>query len=224
MTTLSVPETRAKEGIKISTSKLTTIQVEVASVELLVGGPYAEHRYGHTALRIITKTTDYIYDYGRYGRTWGVGNSEGDGVLNVWNNFNAYIEEEKALGRDTTGFLYDISEVKVLEVVKFFDAKIASRRAKSSTKVKMSYVIEDYYALGPNCTTISVAAVKVAIPDIDREWKKYQEGRGLSTWERGIVSAKGWPNHLFMPADLQAMLAGSSDRKPKVVRIYRSGK
>lgn len=163
MTTLSVPETRAKEGIKISTSKLTTIQVEVASIELLVGGPYAEHRYGHTALRIITKTTDYIYDYGRYGRTWGVGNSEGDGVLNVWNSFNAYIEEEKALGRDTTGFLYDISEVKVLEVVKFFDAKIASRRAKSSTKVKMSYVIEDYYALGPNCTTISVAAAKVEV-------------------------------------------------------------
>lgn len=220
MTTLSTPEARAKQGVKITTNQLTTIQVQTASIELLVGGPYLDHPYGHTALRVITKSGEYIYDYGRYARTWGIGNSEGDGVLNIWSNFDAYIAEENSLARQTIGFLYDVSEDKALEVIKFYDAKIASKKAKRSTKVKMSYVIEDYYALGPNCTTLSVDAAKVAVPDIDRDWKKYQEGRGLSMMERGIVSAKGWPNHIFMPADLQAMLARSTAGQPKAIRSY----
>jgi hypothetical protein len=220
MTTINVPEARAKQGVEISTNKLTTIQVPTASIELLVGGPYAEHPYGHTALRVITKSGEHIYDYGRYARTWGVGNSEGDGVLNVWTNFDAYIAEENFLKRKTTGFLYDVQEEQALAINKFYDGKIGSKPAKTSTKFKKSYVIEDYYALGPNCTTLSVAAAKVAIPNIDDDWKKYQDGRGLSMVERGIVSARGWPSYLFMPADLLAMLTNSTTKKPKAVRSY----
>ena len=111
-----------------------------------------------------------------------------------------------------------------MQVKKFYDAKAVARKQKNSTKFNQSYVIEDYYALGPNCTTISVAAAKLAIPEIDRDWSKYQDGRGLSLMERGIVSARGWPNYIFMPADLQAMLTGSSARKPKAIRMYRSAK
>ncbi len=224
MTTMNVPEVRAKQGVKISTNQLTTIKVQTASIELLVGGPYTDHPYGHTALRVITKSGEHIYDYGRYARTWGVGNSEGDGVLNIWTKFDAYIAEENSLKRKTTGFLYDVQEEQALEVIKFYDRKIAKKKPKSSTKVKTSYVIEDYYALGPNCTTLSVDAAKVAIPNLDSDWKKYQDGRGLSMMERGIVSAKGWPSYIFMPADLLAMLGSSTARKPKAIRSYEAKK
>ena len=224
MTTLNVSEDRAKQGVKISTNKLTTIQVQTASIELLVGGPYTDHPYGHTALRVVTKSAEHIYDYGRYGRTWGVGNSEGDGVLNIWKSFDAYIAEENSLKRKTTGFLYEVQEEQALEIIKFYERKIAMGKPKSSTKSKTSYVIEDYYALGPNCTTLSVAAAKVAMPHIDSDWKKYQNGGGLSIMERGIVSAKGWPSYIFMPADLLAMLSNSIARKPKAVRSYGANK
>jgi hypothetical protein len=30
--------------------------------------------------------------------------------------------------------------------------------------------IEDYYALGPNCTTVSIDAIKTVFPDIDKDW------------------------------------------------------
>lgn len=224
MTAMNVPEVRAKQGVKISTNQLTTIQVQTASIELLVGGPYSDHPYGHTALRVITNSSEQIYDYGRYARTWGVGNSEGDGVLNIWTSFDAYIAEENALKRKTTGFLYDVQEEQALAIIKFYANKIAAKKPKSATRVKTSYVIEDYYALGPNCTTLSVAAAKVAIPNLDADWKKYQDGRGLSMMERGIVSAKGWPGYIFMPADLLAMLGGSTVRKPKAVRSYEAKK
>ena len=224
MTTLNVPETRAKQGVQINTNQLTTIQVQTASIELLVGGAYADHPYGHTALRVVSKSGEYIYDYGRYGRTWGVGNSEGDGVLNIWKNFDAYIAEENSLKRKTTGFLYEVTEEQAAKIIKFFESKTATKKPKSTTRVKTSYVIEDYYALGPNCTTLSVVAAKVALPNLDSQWKKYQEGRGLSIMERGIVSAKGWPSYVFMPADLLAMLSGSTTIKPKSVRTYEAKK
>jgi hypothetical protein len=220
MTTLSVPEVQAKQGVKIAANARTTIQVQTSSFELLVGGPYADHPYGHTALRVTTNGEDRIYDYGRYGRTWGIGKSEGDGVLNIWNGFDAYIAEENSLGRVTTGFLYETSEEKVQSIVKFYEVKTAGKKPISTSKQKKSYVIEDYNALGPNCTTLSVAAAKVALPDIDREWSTYQKGRGLSFMEKGLVGAKGWPSFIFMPADLQALLDSPSGRKPKAVKTY----
>ena len=94
MTTVSVPENRARQGVRIVANTSTTIQIQTSSFELLVGGPYADHPYGHTALRVTTKGEDHIYDYGRYGRTWGVGKSEGDGVLNVWYSFDVYLRKK----------------------------------------------------------------------------------------------------------------------------------
>jgi hypothetical protein len=35
-----------------------------------------------------------------------------------------------------------------------------------------------------------------------------------------VVSARGWPNFIFMPADLQAMLENSVVRKPKRIKSY----
>jgi hypothetical protein len=220
MTTTSIPTGKAKEGVKVLTNRNTTIQIETASIEILVGGPYTDHPYGHTALRVITKEGEKIYDYGRYGRVWGLGNSEGDGVLNIWTNFGIYIAGENALNRQTTGFLYEVPYSKAIEINGFFDKKTAGKKPRNSSKSKTSFIIEPYFALGPNCTTLSVEAAKVALPDLDRDWKKYQEGRGLTMFERGIVSTKGWPGFVFMPADLLAMLNAAAPRKPKAVRIY----
>lgn len=220
MTTISVPQDKAKQGVKLTTQQVTTIQVLTASIEILVGGPYAGHSYGHTALRVITKGQDRIYDYGRYRNTWGVGKSEGDGVLKVWSNFNAYITEENSYGRVTTGFLYEVSEAQAQQARAFYDTKLTGKKPLLSDAHKTVYIIEDYYALGPNCTTISVAGAKMAVPDIDAQRAAFQKGRGLSLMEKAAVSAKGWPDHLIMPADLQAMLESSSSRKPKAVKAY----
>lgn len=103
MPTLSVPAKTAKDGVRIATNQLTQIQVRLASVELLVGGPYGDHSYGHAALRVTTPEVDKVFDYGRYGQVWGFGNSEGEGILKIWSDFNAYIKEENDLGRVTTG-------------------------------------------------------------------------------------------------------------------------
>lgn len=220
MPTVSVPEEVARKGVSLSTNRLTKIQIRLASFELLIGGPYGDHRYGHAALRVTTSEQDCVFDYGRYGKTWGVGNSEGEGILNIWTNFTAYITGENALGRVTTGFIYETTEENAKKVLGFYDRKIAGKKPRSASRFKKSFVIDEYYALGPNCTTLSVSAIKIALPDIDRERAKYQDGRGLGMMEKGLVSARGWPDFIFMPADLEAMLHSPTARKHKALKKY----
>jgi hypothetical protein len=220
MPSVTVPEKTAKAGVRATTNQLTQIQVRIASVELLVGGPFKDHPYGHTALRVTTADQDKVFDYGRYRNTWGFGSSEGEGILNVWSDFNAYIKEENSLGRVTTGFVYETSEENAAKVLIFYDQKISGKPVLGSTRVKKIVHIDTYNALGPNCTTLSVAATKTIFPDIDREWSKYQQGRGLGMMEKAAVSAKGWPKYIFMPADLQEMLESPTARRAKKVNKY----
>jgi hypothetical protein len=220
MPTLSVPVKTANEGVRITTNRVSQIQVRMASVELLVGGPYRGHPYGHTALRVTTTTLDRVFDYGRYGNAWGFGKSEGDGILKVWNDFNAYITEENDFGRVTTGFVYETSEENVQKIVEFYKRKIAGKPVISNKPDKKAVLIDTYNALGPNCTTLSVTAIKLLFPDIDRDWSIFQQGRGLGVMEKAAVSAKGWPKYIFMPADLQVMLESPSAKKAKKVNKY----
>jgi hypothetical protein len=220
MPTVSIPVRKAKEGIGATTNQLTKIQVRLASVELLVGGPYSDHPYGHTALRVTTDKLDRVFDYGRYRNAWGFGKSEGEGILRIWADFNAYIMDENNLGRVTTGFVYETSEENAQKLIDFFEQKIAGRPILSNRSDKKVVLLDTYYALGPNCTTLSLAATKGIFPDIDREWSRFQQGRGLGVMEKAAVSAKGWPNYLFMPADLQAMLESPSAKKVKKLNKY----
>lgn len=198
----------------------TTIPVQLASIELLIGSPYDGHPYGHTSLRVIAQDMDRVYDYGRYGMTWGLGGSAGEGVLQVWRTFQAFLAEENALGRTTMGFEYELPRDKVEAVIQFFDRKIGGKKPKIETRFMQTHVIEDYFALGPNCTTLSVEAAKVAMPNIDREWAAHQKGRRMSVMDKGIVSVRGWPAYIFMPGDLQAMLAQSTVIRPQRIKTY----
>ncbi|QOY94970.1 hypothetical protein IM543_03460 [Massilia sp. UMI-21] len=185
-----------------------------------MGGPYRNHPYGHTALRVTTADVDKVFDYGRYGRTWGLGDSEGEGILKVWNNFNAYIAEENSTGRVTTGFVYETTEENATRILQFFERKTSGKKPISEDRTKIKLRIEDYYALGPNCTTLSVDAIKTIFPDIDRGWSVFQKGLGLGMMEKAAVTARGWPKHIFMPADLQAMLESPSAKKAKKINKY----
>jgi hypothetical protein len=198
----TTPE-RAQAGIRVTTSQKTTIEVRLASMEILVGGPYGDHRYGHTALRVNTASTERVYDYGRYGQSFG---PEGEGVLRIWKGFQAYIDDENRLGRITTGYLFDIPEAKAIEIIASFEKKIVGKPKKLETRYYQSYVVDRYYALGPNCTTVSLGGARLALPSIDVGWEAYQKGRGLSFVEKQAVNMKGWPPYIFMPADLQELL------------------
>lgn len=201
-----------------------------AEMHILIGGPYTTikgevHRYGHTALRIRTQTSDFTYDFGRYGETFGLFGEGGEGILRVWNAFNPYISGEIALKRKTTGFVYSIFEHQAKAANDFYAAlmKSAQKLEKKSTSVRNVYkLLSDYHALGPNCTTLSIDGAKQAIPNIDLRSDQFiKPDEVLTSSEQFAVKVKG-AHRIFLPANLQSFLNTKTPNKPIRVETYGS--
>lgn len=204
-----------------------------AEIHILVGGAYTdssgeEHRYGHTALRVKTKSSDLTYDFGRYGKITGTFGESGDGILRVWRFFQPYISGEVALQRKTTGFVYGVFNHEGDLSNSYFEGLIKSGKlieSKSGVQKSVHRLASDYHALGPNCTTLSLDAARQAIPKIDRGSEKYNKPEDVLTFtERLALKAKGGASRLFLPANLLKFLNSGDAVKPLRVDVYGTGK
>ncbi len=77
--------------------------------QVLVGSPFTDsdgrrHRHGHMALALSFGEQGRVYDFGRYGETWGIRQSEGEGILRVWKDVEEYLNYQNSLGRTTTSY------------------------------------------------------------------------------------------------------------------------
>lgn len=186
---------------------------------MLVGGPYTEdgevHRYGHTAVRIKTPAADVTYDFGRYGRVTGDFGAEGEGILRAWTDFGKYIAGQNVIGRATVGFVYKIFQHQTKPTNDFFNSLIATGVRNGSKErarpwLRVYKLTQNYHALGPNCTTISLDAAT-------RTWPRYEAGADayikpeavLNFSERTALRIKGVPGRIFLPANLQEFLSNN---------------
>jgi hypothetical protein len=212
------PESGHAQVISGKTTEITLVLKPIAEMHILVGGPYTKdgevHRYGHTALRIKTSSSDTTYDFGRYGATRGTFGESGDGILRVWSDFSTYIKGEKALKRVTTGFVYQITEDQAKTVNDYFKGMTdagTNMPNKERVGMKVYKLVNDYQALGPNCTTLSIDGAKKAIPTIDSGSINFNKPEDvLSMPERLALKVKGGSSRLFLPANLQNFLSSSS--------------
>jgi hypothetical protein len=224
---------KLKAGVGILTNQATTLQLNSPSIEILIGGPYKlqngeAHNYGHAALRAITATEERIYDFGRYGATKGLFGAQGEGILRVWDKFETYIAGENAYGRNTTGFSYPVPNEKAVAAIRYFEriTSAATERTAKHPHQKEFKLPKDYDAIDNNCATTTLAGAKIALPTIDADAAQFNLGRGMSDSEKAAAKATnfGWPSHIFMPADVQAMLESNKKTTPRKVTIYGNGR
>ena len=207
-----------------------------AEIHVLVGGPYKfdgeEHRYGHTAVRIRTTKSDLTYDFGRYGETSGTFGEEGEGILRVWGDFNAYIKGENALKRVTADVMYLVFDHQADAATGFFDAHMKAGTLKQNGvrgtgSFKVYKLAQPYTALGNNCTTISMEATKRAIPKIDNGSQPFVKPDAVMNMGERVAMKSvggGTPSRLFLPANLQTFLLSNTGVKSNSVTYHGSTK
>lgn len=220
---------KLKAGVSIMTDQVTTLHVNTPSIEILIGGPYKtstgeEHNYGHAALRVVTTSAERVYDFGRYGATKGMFGAEGEGILRIWDKFDTYIAGENAYGRTTTGFSYPITDERAITVNRYYDNLVTNsipRRPKHPNQKEFK-LSENYHAVDNNCATMTLAGARLALPGIDYNFTQFNVGRGMTDVEKTAARAQnfGWPSHIFMPADVRAMLENNKRVPPKRVTRY----
>lgn len=219
----------------VSSEKKSVVDAKLkptAEMHVLIGGPYVldgeEHRYGHTAIRLKTTATDSTYDFGRYGLTTGDFGAEGEGILRVWSDYSQYIAGENALGRKTTSFVYRIFDHQAALVDGFFARLIeaAKRRADLERKrpsLKVYRLAQNYHALGPNCTTLSVDAAKAVFPNYDAGSAAFIKPDDVMTFKERLAMKTvggGTPGHIFLPANLLKFLTERPAIKEHEVITY----
>lgn len=226
--TSGTTETAKSTGASGKTTKTNQLVVSGAYMEILVGGPYTrdkeEHLFGHAALHVVVGGKDVTYDFGRYGKTWGTFDSEGEGVLNVWTSFKAYISGENSLGRTTTGFVYSLDKAKAEAVIAHFDGIVAQKKEiRKKTATAARYVLPgDYHPTTNNCTTVTIEGAKASGKAIVQNPSEYREMRGLSWVERQAArTQKSTQDGIFMPADFEAMLEGNTEARYDKKNVYK---
>ena len=217
------------------TSNQTVVEDKLkptAELHILVGGPYRlngeEHRYGHTAIRIKSTTTDTTYDFGRYGRVTGDFGAEGEGILRVWSSFDQYIAGENALARKTTGFVYAIFEHQAKAVADHYAALIASAKPRLELQrdrpaLKVYQLPANYHALGYNCTTLSLDGARTVFPNFEAGSSEFIKPDAVLTFGERMAMRTvggGTPSRLFLPANLQEFLSTKPAIKPTRVDRY----
>lgn len=199
-----------------------------AKMEVLIGGPYGENAYGHAALRVESNEGERIYDFGRYGDTWGVRESEGEGILRVWTDGEKYINGENATGRTTTGFVFPITQDQADAVNGHFDAKTEGitgkpdPRGRPMTEYKLA---EDYHATKCTCTTQTVDGAAIAEPTLFNGSAPFNTGEGVVGFaEKAAMRVTGnkWPSGLWVPNDVKRYLESpSATVKPSETNTYK---
>ncbi len=191
-------------------SPLQAIDPLGLDVEVLIGGPYGDTPYGHVALRVTGPGYDYVYDYGRYGRTWGIGGSEGEGQLRVWTDFSRYIAGQNATGRTTYAYSYETTPEQDQQAIAHFNAAILGIESNLSRGDYMNqYLIDNYHAANNNCTTVTLSGLQQALPaelytainDVSQA-----EGRGLSGFQWIAFQVAHDGSDVSLPLDLRATI------------------
>ncbi|MGN5726983.1 hypothetical protein ACNQO9_17420 [Acinetobacter calcoaceticus] len=215
-----------------------------AELHLLVGSAYGEgdkeSPYGHTAVYIKLKGKDYIYDFGRYGKTKpesfgiftleGASSPRGEGILRIWSSFDAYIADENSQGvgtsktRTTHAYGYRIFDSQAMLVLNYYNNLLKTATLRRNEKYYKSYALsQDYFALAPNCTTQSLEATKKAIPSMAKSGHMFVNAEKVlsSTVKLAFKASKyEMPKYLFLPDNLNDYLIKSPDVKVDIKNTY----
>lgn len=144
------------------------------ALEIIIGMPYGRHTIGHTAVRIRTfdKDKEVIFDFGRYGRTWGYLRFHGEGVMRVWRGTKAirsYIRRQRSI-RDSWGFVIKTTPAEEKKILAHYEKKLRKtkwrRKYRSHIRVRLA---DDYHGVFRQCTSMALEGLKAVWPR--RRWE-----------------------------------------------------
>lgn len=147
---------------------LKYIDPDGQDVELIIGKPYTkngvEHKYGHVAIRVHGKGYNYVFDFGRYGKTWGLFDSKGEGIMNVYKDGSKYLKNEQRI-RNSVGFNLSTTSEEDQKVIDYYmnlakEGEVYKTGAVPGGGGTAYKLKKDYFALDNNCTTKSAEGLE----------------------------------------------------------------
>jgi hypothetical protein len=222
-----------KRAILLLVALCFCIPGTASAIEVIVGLPYGKYPIGHTAVRVNVGDPDreVIYDFGRYGKTWGHLRFHGEGIMRVWRGSGAvrrYLQAQQSF-RDSVGYRIAVSPEEEARIYKYYEGLLANARwVKDYPDHKRYRLADDYNGIYNQCTSISLEGLK-KIWERDR-WEtilppRFNRGQGFNPATREYfyrVQREKGINEVVVPLDVIDALEDSHRKMPEVVtRVVR---
>ena len=204
---------------------------EAAALEIIVGLPYGKHTIGHTAVRVNTFDDDQevIYDFGRYGKTWGPHGMQGEGVMRVWKGPQAvrkYLQKQTSY-RSSIGYVVDVTAEEEKKIYEYYENQLEDpiwvKKYPDHTRYRLR---KDYDGVRLQCTSVSLNGLKAVWPQ--ERWESllppnFNKGQGFKAKERDYffkVQKEAGVNEVVVPLDVvSAMENAQQTRHPALLKI-----
>lgn len=177
----------------------------------------SKNRTGHAALRISGDGHDILWEL-THGPEFIRG--QGEGILKLWTNWENSIKARVENGAIVKLYKFPSNKEQNEFAHQHFAGLVrSSKRMKPETDLEQSGELiryktkSNYHYLKNNCVTTAVAGFEAGtgillIPD--------NVGRNLQWYEKLVVSLEKWPNHTFLPKDLEHVLSNHMKTKPHI--------
>lgn len=187
-------------------------------VEFLIGDrTEVTRKWGHVSLRVVTDGVDLNYDFGRYGKMWGMKNaSEGEPILRVWRtgSFESYRAHHHKDGGSSFRFRFESSPARNARINAYFSRMTNGARVVGSNKQFVAYNsnYKTFHAVEVNCTTVTIEAFMQGFPEYNVNDARYATARTLQFYMTGAAQShlydhdeRRW-TRIWWPLDLMALL------------------
>lgn len=187
-------------------------------VEFLIGDRTDETRkWGHISLRVISPGADPIYDFGRYGKMWGLKNAaEGEPILRVWKSgkFESYRAHHLKDGGTTRRYSFVSSPERNVRINAYFVRMLTGAKVVGSNGTFTAYNsnYKTFHAVEVNCATVTIEAFMQGFPHYNLNDLRYATARSLQFYMMGAAQShlydydeRRW-TRIWWPLDLMALL------------------
>lgn len=207
---------------------LTVLPTRALALEILVSLPDKEGQVGHVVVKVRTFSPDevIIYDFGRYGRTWGKLNFEGEGVMRVWTG-RSQVETYMRSGfkyHRTLGWEIAVTEEQEKDIHQYYQELIATATSVTDQKTHVRYILpEDYHGVTNPCSVKALEGMKKVLPS--EQWRaildpKFNRGEGfpkdLKKWFSKVQQELGLDD-VLAPWDMVRAFEAAQRENPVLV-------
>lgn len=161
-------------------------------VKLYIGLPYGTHNIGHSFVRVSTGDhhSEVIYDFGRYGKSWGYLNFSGEGIMRVWRGRKAveFFLKKQQRFRDFIEYTIKVKPETHRKIYEYYESLLKKAKlVEEHPNHKRFRLKRDFDGVTVQCTAMALEGLRLKMNRTDYETllnPSFNKGRGLTDKQR----------------------------------------
>jgi len=197
-------------------------------IRFYVGLPYGSHNIGHSFIRVSTgdSSGEVIYDFGRYGKSWGYLNFSGEGIMRVWRGKVAvkFFLKKQQRFRDFIEYRIKVTPEVHKNIYLYYESLLKNAKlVEEHPNHKRFKLKRDFDGVTVQCTAMALEGLRLKMDEKDYNSlldPKFNKGEGFTEKQRNYyfkVQKEKNIDYVAIPLDVVKALDGALKKKHPLI-------